>query len=481
MLDTLIRGGVVVTPETDDAVLDVGVRDGRIAFVAPSGLVDASAERVIEAGGRLVLPGGVEAHAHIAEPLHRGWTGGREVWLPGPNAATRAAAFGGTTTVASFAFMGVHAADALDPVRAVDERIGEFRGRCHVDFTFHPALVGNVGPDAIGHLREAIEGGIPTFKAFTTCVTTAQQGVKMDDGPLLDVMAELARHRGMLLVHAEDDELVTHMEAKLKAEGRDQWFNLHLVHSSLSEEIAYRKTIRLAREHGTALYFAHVTAATGVVAIAEARAAGQPVYGEVLHNYLAFTAEDYRSPDGGKIQTYPALKTAADRDALWAGLAAGTLSTVATDEYTTDYATKVGGKTVETACGGHAGIETRGVIAYTEGVATGRISLRRFVEVFSSGPARLLGLYPRKGAIAAGSDADLVIWDPDEAWTITLEDLHHDSDYSIWEGWRCIGRPRTTMVRGKLVVDEGRLIGDASHGQWLARSLSDEVLAGPGA
>jgi len=480
MLDMLIRGGLVVTPETE-AVLDVGIRDGRIEFVAPPGFVEASAPRVVEASGRLVLPGGVEAHAHIAEPLHRGWTGGREVWLQGPAAATRAAAFGGTTTVASFAFMGVHAADSPDPVRAVEGRIGEFRDRCYVDFTFHPALVGNVGPDTIGRLREAIQGGIPTFKAFTTCVTTAQHGVKMEDGPLLEVMAELARSRGLLFVHAEDDELVTHMEAKLKAEGRDQWFNLHLVHTSLSEEIAFRRTIRLAREHGTALYFVHVTAEAGVVAIAEARATGQPVYGEVLHNYLAFTAEDYRSPDGGKIQTYPALKTATDREALWAGLAAGTISTVATDEYTTDYATKVGGRTVETACGGHAGIETRGLITYTEGVASGRLSLRRFVEVFSSGPAKLLGLYPRKGAIAVGSDADLVIWDPGGAWTISLDDLHHDSDYSIWEGWRCIGRPRTTMVRGKLVVDEGRLVGDASHGQWLTRSLSDEVLVGPGA
>ena len=480
MFDLLVRGGTVMTPERE-ALLDIGVSDGRIAVVSEPHTIPAEAARVIDAGGMLVLPGGVEAHAHIAEPAHRAWTGGRTVMLQGPEGATRAAAFGGTTTVASFAFLGVHAPESFDPVQAVRERRALFAGHSYVDYTFHPALVGNPPPVVIGRLREAITGGTPTFKAFTTCVTTAQQGVKMDDGPLLDVMETLAEQGGLLVVHAEDDELVTHMEAKLKAQGRDAWYNLHLVHSSLSEELAFRKVIRLAAEHATAVYFVHVTGASGVAAIREARAAGAPVYGEVLHNYLAFTSDDYRRPDGGKIQTYPALKSAADREALWAALADGTISTLATDEYTTDYATKVAGKTVETACGGHAGIETRGLIAYTEGVATGRLNLRRFVEAFSSAPAKILGLYPRKGAIAPGSDADLVLWDTDVHWTITLDELHHDSDYSIWEGWPCVGRPVTTIVRGVPVVEDGRLVGSPAHGQWLARAIAPAMLAGPAA
>lgn len=478
MLDLVVRGGTVVTPDRI-ATLDVGVAAGKIEVVAEPGTLRADGERVIDAAGCLVLPGGVEAHAHIGEPAHKGWTAGREVMLQGPSGTSRAAAFGGTTTVASFAFLGVHAPESFDPVRAVEERTALFAGDCYIDFTFHPALVGNPPPVVVGRLRDAIEAGIPTFKAFTTCVTTAQHGVKMDDGPLLEVLRALADHGGLLLVHAEDDELVTFMEASLKERGADAWYNLHLVHSALSEEIAFGKVISLARVAGAAVYFVHVTAGAGLELIREARAGGRPIYGEVLHNYLAFTADDYKRPDGGKIQTYPALKTADDRDALWRGLADGTISTVATDEYTTDWKTKVGGRTVETACGGHAGIETRGIIAYTEGVATGRLSLRRFVDAFSTAPARILGLYPRKGAIAPGSDADLAIWDPNARWTVTLDQLHHDGDYSIWEGWPCVGRPVTTIVRGVSVVEDGKLVGSPSHGQWLSRSIDSSVLQGP--
>jgi len=228
------------------------------------------------------------------------------------------------------------------------------------------------------------------------------------------------------------------------------------------------------------LYFAHVTCAEGVAAIADARAHGQPVYGEVLHNYLCFTAEDYRKPDGGKYQTYPALKAEADRLALWEGLANGTLSTVATDEYTTSYQIKTQGKTIASACGGHAGIETRGMIAFSEGYATGRVSLERFVEVFSTNPAKILGMYPQKGALAVGSDADIVLWDPEIKKTIRLADLHHDSDYSIWEGREVTGWPVLTILRGRVMVEGGRLVGSPSDGQFLKRKMAPEVLPRPG-
>ncbi len=477
MIDLLVRGGLVVAAD-HVASLDVGIDRGRIAFLAEPGAVAVEARRTIDATGKLVLPGGVEAHAHIAEPAHRGWTRGEEVWLQSPDAATRAAAFGGTTTVASFAFMGVHAREEFHPVLAVEDRTNVFSGHSYVDFTFHPALVGNVGANVIGALGEAIEQGIPTFKAFTTCVTSAQAGVKMDAGPMLEVFTALAERGGMLLVHAEEDELVTYMEARLRAERRDEWFNLHLVHSSLSEELAFRRVTRLAQEAGAAVYFVHVTGRAGVRAIEDARIAGVPAYGEVLHNYLCFTADDYRSPDGGKVQTYPALKTADDRQALWDGLAAGPIDVVATDEYTTSYAVKTAGRTVETACGGHAGIETRGMIAYSEGVAANRLSLRRFVDVFATNPARLLGLYPRKGVIAPGSDADLAIWDPDVERDIRLDDLHHDGDYSIWEGWHVRGWPTMTILRGQVVVEDGRLVGSPALGQWLPRRIDPTILGG---
>jgi dihydropyrimidinase len=478
MFDLLITGGRVLTPDSD-GLMDVAIADGRIAAIAPPGTLETGSAPVIDATSRLVLPGGVEPHAHIHEPAHRGWTKGEEVWLQSPEAATRAAAFGGTTTVLSFAFLGVHAREERHPSRAVEDRRALFAGRSYVDYAFHPALVGNVEADVLGALGEAVADGTPTFKAFTTCVTTAQRGVKMDNGPLLDVFGALSRAGGLLLVHAEDDELLTFMEARLRAEARDQWFNLHLVHSALSEDLAFRRVLRLAREAGAAVYFVHVTARTGVDAIAEARAAGRPAYGEVLHNYLCFTSDDYRSPDGMRIQTYPALKSADDRAALWDGLASGPIATVGTDEYTTSRAVKTGGRTVETACGGHAGIETRGIVAWSEGVATGRLTVRRFVDVFSANPAKLMGLYPRKGAIAVGSDADIVIWDPSGERVIRLDDLHHDSDYSIWEGFAANGWPATVISRGRVIVDGGRLLGTPDHGQWLPRTIDPAVLRGP--
>ena len=480
MFDLLITGGHVVSGDYEGPA-DVGIVGERIAAIGEPGTLPADVARVIDAGGRYVLPGGIETHAHIHEIVHRGWTGGREVWLQGPGGASRAAAFGGTTTVISFAFMGVHGPEGVDPLAAIRERDAIFRGNSYIDYAFNPAIVGSPPPELIANIGPALRAGAGVFKVFTTDVTTEQHGVRIPDGPLADVMAELSVHGGMLMVHAEQDDLVLHMEAKLAAAGSDQWHNLHLVHSSLSEELSFGRVIRLAAESNTAVFFAHVTGHSGAEAIRLARAAGAPIYGEVLHNYLCFTAEDYKSPDGNKIQTYPALKTADDRDALWNGLAAGHLSVVATDEYTTDYATKVAGKTVQTACGGHAGIETRGIVAFSEGVVGGRLSLRRFVEIFATGPAKVVGLYPRKGVLAPGADADVVIWDPTIERTISIEDLHHDGDYSIWEGRQVTGWPVTTICRGLPVVLDGQLVGTTDHGRWQPRHLRPDVLTSPGA
>jgi len=477
MLDLIITGDRVVTPERTGA-FEIGIHEGIIVYVAERGRLQVEARRVIDAGDRVVLPGGVEAHAHIAEPMYTGWTRGEEVWLQSPEGATRAAIFGGTTTVVSFAFMDVHTRQrAFDANEAVRGRIAVFEGHAYTDFAFHPVLTGTPSPATLASVAEAIDDGTPSIKVFTTDVTTGQDGVKIDSGALLDLAQVIAARNGILVAHAEDDELVKYKEATLAREGRDHWYNLHLVHTNLSEDIAFYKVTRLAAEAGCALYFMHVTGAAGVASIAQARTRGQAVYGEVLHNYLCFTAEDYKQPDGGKYQTYPALKSEADRQALWDALARGGLDTVATDEYTTSYQIKTQGKTLATACGGHAGIETRGMIAFSEGVAQGRISLERFVEVFSTNPARILGLYPRKGVIAPGSDADLVLWDTQGTRTIRMADLHHEGDYSIWEGWTVRGWPETTILRGKVMVEDGRLLGSPTDGRFVKRKMLPRTLS----
>jgi dihydropyrimidinase len=479
VIDLLIRGGHVVTP-FEEGLLDVGIEGETVAFVSPPGTVPAEAGRTIDATGKLVFPGGVEAHAHIHEPMHRGWTQGREVWLQPPEGATRAAIFGGTTTVVSFAFMDVHVeARELDCAAAVDQRRRLFTGRSYADFAFHPVLTGTASDATLASVADAVADGTATFKFFTTDLTTTQAGIRLDHGSVRALLAECARLGAVAMVHAEDDDLIKYMEAKLKREGRAQLENAHLVHTNVGEEIAVRTVARLAEDADAALYVAHVCGAPALDAIAERRAAGLPVFGEVLHNCLCFSLEHYLRPDGAKFHIGMGLRPREDCEALWRGLGDGRLSTLATDEYTTSLEVKLAGTDIETTPGGHVGIETRGMIGYSEGVGERGFSLRRFVEVFSTSPARVTGLYPRKGALAPGSDADVVIWDPTVEREITLDVLHHDGDYSPWEGRRVRGWPVTTILRGKVVVDDGQLLGSPEDGRFVRRKVGPDVLQRP--
>lgn len=477
MLDLVIKGGQVVTPQ-GAAVLDVGVQGEKIVALGWPGTLAADAGRVIDARGKIVVPGGIEPHAHISIPVPEAWAGRPDVMTQPPEAASRAAAFGGVTTVVDFAGDLTLTPDPNVPrvaiAEAVERRRAVFRGHSYTDFAFHYILAGEVAPHTIGEIGEAIQDGIASFKIFTTF-----RPLRVPYGHLSAIFTEVARHGGLMAVHAEEDDLVTYMTDTLKREGRAQGYNLHLVHSNLSEDLAFRHVIRLARHAGAAVYFVHTTAKEGVAAIAEARDRGQPVYGEALHNYLQFTCDDYRKPGGTAIHTYPAIKYADDRDALLAGLMDGRLATTATDEYTVHKEYKLAGDTIETVCGGHNGIETRLPVAFTKFVVERNVPLTRFVDITSANAARILGLYPQKGAIQPGSDADLVLIDPALKKTITLDDLHADADYSIWEGFACQGYPVTTILRGKVIVDRGKLVGSSSDGRWLARQVSGDVLGRP--
>jgi dihydropyrimidinase len=479
MADLVVTGGLVVTPD-GAAERDIVVEGETIASLVEPGTASSEGVRLLDAAGRIVLPGGVEPHAHIFEPMYRGWTQGQEVWLQTPEGATRAAVFGGTTTVLSFAFMAIHVTEQeFDARLAVEHRREVFTGRSYADFAFHPVLTGSPSEATIGSIADAIAEGTSTMKLFTTDLTTGQAGVKIDNGSALEVMRQCAEHGALVMVHAEDDDLIKHMEARLRGEGRNGLESVHLVHTLLGEELAVRAYDRMAAAAGAGLYVVHVGGCGPLAAIAEARAAGRPVYGEVLHNMLCFSTLDYAKPDGAKYHIGMGLKEPGNQEPLWSALARGDLSTLATDEYTTSYAVKMAGTDLETTPGGHAGIETRGIIGFSEGVAKGRMSLERFADVFSANPARLMGLYPRKGAIAPGSDADLAVWDPAIERTIALADLHHESDYSPWEGWDVRGWPVATVLRGKVVVEDGTLFGSPDVGRWLPRRLDPDVAAGP--
>src|SRR5262245_3755295 len=464
MIDLVIRGGTVVTPGGAGA-WDVGVEGERIAAVAAAGTLPVEGVRVIDATGKLVVPGGIDPHVHTGWPIP-GRDGGM-LLSAGPGQVSAAALCGGTTTLADFAVWepGMSLAQAIAKKQEV-WREG------FTDYALHVMLQGAVPPDVIAQMPETITGGFPSFKIFTTDVRPHGRGRMIKLGHLWAIMETSARHGGILAIHAEDDDLVMYMYERLDREGRTDIAHMPLVHSIMSEDISFRRVLRLARYvEGAAVYLVHVSSKAGTDAVAESRADGRPVYAETLHHYATFTAEAYLRPDGVIFHTYPSLKHDEDRQRLWSGLLDGSLATVATDELCTPRAIKLRSRHIADATGGHVGVETRVPIIYTEGVSKRKMSLERFVAVTSTNAAKILGLYPRKGAIAVGSDADLVVFDPAVRRTLAAADLH-GSDYSAWEGWEVHGWPETVLLRGKVAVERGKLVGQSGAGRSVARKLA---------
>jgi dihydropyrimidinase len=289
----------------------------------------------------------------------------------------------------------------------------------------------------------------------------------------------LSQQGGLGVIHAEDNDIVMHMYAKLIREGRVGFENLAEVHNQLSEDLSFRRVLRLAESvPGTALYMMHVSAGTGVRAIAEARAKGLPIYGESLHQYMLYTQEDYKRPNGQIYHTYPSLKSKEDQAALWQGTLDGSINCVATDELCCNLQLKTMGNRIDDTTGGNSGVEPRLAVMYTEMVTKRGYSLNRYVDLISTNAAKIMGMYPRKGAIAAGSDADIVLLDPTKRGTIRQEDLH-ESDYSPWEGHAINAWPVVTILRGKVMVEGGKYLGKFGDGRHLKRKISSEMIAGP--
>jgi dihydropyrimidinase len=251
------------------------------------------------------------------------------------------------------------------------------------------------------------------------------------------------------------------------------------VHTTLSEDLAFNRVIRLAANiEGSALYMLHTSAATGVRAIATARAEGVPIYGETLHQYLMYSAEDYKRPNGQIYHTYPSLKFAEDHAALWAGTNHGAIQTVATDEICCPLKFKLQGSRIDDTTGGNAGVEPRVSLMYTETVEKRGYDLTQFVSLVSTNAAKIMGLYPRKGALAVGSDADIVLLDTRKRHTVSAAEMH-EADYSPWEGRDLACWPSLTMLRGKIVVENGALTGALSDGKHLPRKVADDIRSRP--
>lgn len=474
MLDLIIRGGLVVTP-VGTGRWDIGIAGEKIAAVSsPEGLEKAQAGRVIDATGKLIIPGGIDPHIHCNWPVNPGTGGASPVLSAGPDTVSRAALFGGTTTLIDFAVW--NPGETLEQTLAKREL--DWRGHCHCDYAYHVMLQGKIPRPILGELAEAVQAGYPTIKIFTTNIRPGVKGRRIGYGDIWEILKVAARHGGLAAIHAEEDELVMHMYEKLIEENRTGFENMAEVHSPLSEDLAFRHIIRLAENvEGAALYMMHVSAGTGISAIRESRGRGYPIYGETLHQYMLYTDADYRRPNGQIYHTYPSLKADADRLALWQGTLTGEISTVATDGICTPLCVKVHGRRIDDTTGGNAGVEPRLSVMYSEMVVKRGYPLERFVDFVSANAARIMGLYPRKGAIAAGSDADIVIFDTSVKRRVRVEDLH-ETDYSPWEGHEISGWPELTLLRGRVMVEGGGFFG-AGTGKRIPRRIPDAIRSGP--
>jgi dihydropyrimidinase len=474
MTDLVLRGDRIVTPGGVVAA-DIAIAGGVITRIAPYGSLAApDGGRLVDQSGKLVMPGGIDPHVHCAWPMPAP-AGGAPTLTEPASVVSRAAIHGGTTTLIDF----VRAADGDTLADAMARRDAGWAGACHTDYAFHIMVEGDIQPAMLEQLGAAIRDGHPTVKIFTTDITPNRRGRMVDFGDIWEVFQVLAANGGLGVIHAEDNDIVMHMYEKLIREGRTSFVNMAEVHNALSEDLSFRRVIRLAESvPGCALYMLHTSAATGVAAIREARARGVPIYGESLHQYMLYTSEDYARPNGQMFHTYPSLKSAADQAALWAGTLDGSINCVATDELCCTLAQKTQGVRIDDTTGGNSGVEPRVALMHAEMVGRRGYSVERFVDLVSSNAAKILGLYPRKGAIAVGSDADICVLDPDMARVIGGADLH-ETDYTPWEGWNVDAWPCMTLLRGKVAMENGVLTGALEDGRLLKRHIDPAIIAGP--
>jgi dihydropyrimidinase len=474
MFDLIVSRGLAVMPTATETA-DLGIAGGKIVAIgAPGSLTAIGAARTVEAGGKIVIPGGVDPHIHCSSPIP--FPGRNEDLLSAPpEQVSRAALYGGTTTLIDFA-----PCPPDQPLpQSIETRQREWAGACCCDYGFHLLLHGKLSQGVLGALPEAIQAGHASVKMFTTDIRPNRLGRMVQFGDVWEVLKILGARGGLAAIHAEDNDIVMHMYEKLIREDRVGFENMAEVHNTLSEDLSFNRVIRLAENvEGAALYMVHVSAATGAAAIAGSRAKGFPIYGETLHQYLLYNAEDYKRPGGQMFHTYPSLKFAKDQEALWAATRHGAIQAIATDEVCCPLQIKLQGRRIDDTTGGNSGVEPRLSLMYTHMVENRGYTLADFVGLVSSNAARIMGLYPRKGALAVGSDADIVLLDPQARRVLRKEDLH-ETDYTPWEGHEVAAWPSMTMLRGKVVVDNGRFLGTASDGQFLARKIGGDIRARP--
>ncbi len=465
-LDLAIRGGTVVTA-SDSVRCDIGIRDGRVVTLAAS---ITGAAREIEADGLLVMPGGVDAHCHLAQPTYGGVACADDF-----ETGTRSALAGGTTTVLSFAtqITGEPLRETVATYRASAE------GKAMIDYGVH-LIVTDASPQVLGQdLPSLIRNGYTSLKLFMT-----YDGYHIEDKGILDVLQVANEEGALVMVHAENHDCITWLSQQLLAQG-DTKPHYHAVSRPMAvEREATHRAISLAEVAGAPLFIVHVSGREAVEQIAWAQNRGLPVYGETCPQYLFLSADDMERSgfEGAKFMCSPPPRDRANPETLWRALKHGTLQVFSSDHSPSRFEGPDGKKAHGTdapftkIANGVPGLETRLPLMFSEGVSKGRISANEFVALTATNPARMYGLGSAKGTIAVGSDADIVLWDPDRKTTLTNDLLHHNVDFTPYEGTELTGWPVTTLSRGEVVWDDGEVRAATGRGRFLARGTPEPIL-----
>lgn len=459
MARMLIRGGLVVTA-AEEAYADVLVDGERVVALAAPEVAESwvqGADTVLDATGKYVIPGGVDAHTHMEMPF--GGTVASDTFETG----TRAAAFGGTTTIVDFAIQRVGGTlrEGLDAWHAKAE------GNCAIDYAFHMILA-DIGDGTLKEMDQLVAEGVTSFKMFM-----AYPGVLYsDDGRILRAMQRAAENGALPMMHAENGIAIDVLIEQALQAGRTDPRVHGEVRRALLEAEATHRAIQLARVAGSPLYVVHVSAAEAVAELTAARDLGLNVFGETCPQYLFLSTDDLARPDfeGAKYVCSTPLRPVEHQAALWRGLRGNDLSVVSTDHCPFCFVGQkdLGRGDFSKIPNGLPGVENRMDLLH-QAVLDGHISRRRWIELACATPARMFGLYPRKGTIAPGADADLVVYDPAAEQTVSARTHHMNVDYSAYEGRRLTGRAETVVSRGKVVVASGEYRGHAGHGAFVAR------------
>jgi dihydropyrimidinase len=457
---TLIANGTIVTAEGSHEA-DVVIDGERIDAIGRGLAKDTGTDETIDAKGRYVIPGAIDVHTHMELPF--GGTFAKDTFETG----TRAAAFGGTTAIVDFAVQsrGKSLREGLDAWHRKAE------GNAVVDYGFH-MIMSDVNDGTLAEMDELVDEGVPDFKLFT-----AYPGVfYSDDGAIFRAMQQTGKNGGLIMMHAENGPAIDIVAADLVAQGKTDPLYHGIARYPVFEGEATNRVIRLAEAAQVPVYIVHLSARDALDAVRDARDRGSQAFAETCPQYLFLSLDDLGNGfDGAKFVCSPPLRTPEHQDELWTGLIKDDLQVVSTDHCPFDYDGQkdLGRGDFRKIPNGLPGVEDRVDLLHDGGVAGGRFTRERWVDVISTAPAKLFGMYPRKGAVAVGSDADLVIYDPNARHTLSAKSHHMNVDYSCYEGREVVGQAQTVLSRGTVVVRDREWVGPKGHGRFIKRSTAD--------